>query len=775
MVLPFPLFTFSQSINFSGELIHAASEIKVQNAHLLLINDDHQYTTVSDSGGHFLFKDIHAGEYKFIVSHLNFERLDTTIELVQNIRQTISLQPIANELNELKITALEKNSQVNDMSQVSTHTFSMKFAEKFPAVLEDPGRIAMLFAGVSGGKNDAQNDVTVRGNNPRGNMWRVEELDLHSPNHFTEEGRTGGTVSMISGHIMDKSDFLTAAYPAEYGNAIGGVFDIKLRNGAYDKYVVKTRVSLIGAELFSEGPFSHKASYLVNYRYSTLALVEKMGIDIKGLEAPVFQDFNYKFQFKIGTRSEINLFGVNGWSEVNKEKKNKDDFGTQELLKRDINHYGHIFNGANYHVRINERSRFAIIAGLLNTKYGNEQSIQDSNLVFELRKIDHYNRNVIKLHGYFHNQWTNLTLKSGIMVDQIFFDLNGQKMDDSLQILTTSIREINNTRYYRLYSSAIYTPNPRLTMVAGLHQSYFEVNKRWRIEPRFSVQYNIYKKHFISYGTGLYNKLENLITYYQKVENDNGEVEQPNQNLKFMKSWHNVLAYNFVPNDAIQFSVEAYHQFLYDVPVTDTSGEGKNIFYSAINDRGIINKDRLISDGKGWNYGLDVSFSLFTLNKWLAVVNGSVYSSKYKGSDGVIRNSVWNNNFSIKLITGKEFNLGKKKKDELRIGLNTQLAGGKRYPVIDEAASLLAGQTIYNLEDSYNEKGPLYYRIDVMFTYTRYMPKCEIALRLDIQNATNRTYLVDEEFEAGIGIVQDRRGQILPVLSASFAFDWDRK
>lgn len=159
-----------QSIQFTGSLVDGVSEEIIQNAHLLLINDEHQYNTISDSLGFFNFINIYNGTYKLIISHLNYDRLEKQINITSDQIENIRLNSISNELEELNIVALEKNTQVNEMNQVSTNIFSLKFAQKFPAVLDGSGRIVTLFAGVQGGKNDAQNDVTVRSNNPDGDL-----------------------------------------------------------------------------------------------------------------------------------------------------------------------------------------------------------------------------------------------------------------------------------------------------------------------------------------------------------------------------------------------------------------------------------------------------------------------------------------------------------------------------------------------------------------------------------------------------------------------------
>ena len=532
----------------------------------------------------------------------------------------------------------------------------------------------------------------------------------------------------------------------------------------------------MGAELFSEGPISSKASYLINYRYSTLALIEKMGIDIKGLEAPVFHDLNYKLNFKLKRAGELNLFGVNGWSTVGKEKTGQGSNGNRQVNKREDFQFGHVFNGLSYQVALNEETSFKIATGVLNTQFKSVNQLRDSTGSFFTKSNEAYDKLVLKSHAYFQNKWKTVELKSGILFNQLFFDLSNERKSDSVTVSSTKVSEEGQTRYYQAYSSIKWHPHKKVFLTGGLHALIFELNGNFSIEPRFAFQWRPTKKHTLSYGTGLYSKLENMITYWVRSEDSLGNVQQYNLDLDLMKSVHNVLSYSFTPNEGIEFSVEAYHQYLFNVPVTDTSNNGgRRNLYSAINDKGLVGKGKLISDGVGWNYGGDFSFSVFTKTKFVGKATFSVYNSKYRGSDGVTRNTLWNNNFSLNLIAGKEFKIGKEKKASLQIGANTNLAGGKRYAVIDEAASYEVGEKIYDLDASYKDKGPIYYRIDMLLAYTKQLPRTNVSLRLDVQNVTNRTYLVDQDFDVETGITDDRRGQLLPVLSASFDFEWEKK
>jgi len=140
--------------------------------------------------------------------------------------------------------------------------------------MNDISRMAQNFAGV-GSPSDSSNDIVVRGNSPFGLLWRIEGVDVYNPNHFADGGATGGAISMLNVNTLSNSDFYTSAFPAEYMNAYSGVFDIRLREGNYDKHEFTGQIGINGIEVGVEGPISKKlkASYMASYRYSFLGVL----------------------------------------------------------------------------------------------------------------------------------------------------------------------------------------------------------------------------------------------------------------------------------------------------------------------------------------------------------------------------------------------------------------------------------------------------------------------------------------------------------------------
>ena len=109
-----------------------------------------------------------------------------------------------------------KHKAQNTMAAISSRSFSVEETRRYAGGLDDPGRLASVFAGVSDG-NIESNGIIVRGNNPTGVVYQIEGVDVGNPNHFAGEDLLGGGfVSVLSNHVLRNSDFLTGAFPSEY-------------------------------------------------------------------------------------------------------------------------------------------------------------------------------------------------------------------------------------------------------------------------------------------------------------------------------------------------------------------------------------------------------------------------------------------------------------------------------------------------------------------------------------------------------------------------------
>src|SRR6478735_2866128 len=279
--------------------------------------------TVTDAAGNFRFDYVPVGKVTLIVSYVGYKDnavAGITVNAGKEIVLNINLQERVQVNTDVVVKAnSKKNKPLNDMSLVSARAFTVEETQKYPAAINDPLRMATNFAGVATA-DDGMNQIVIRGNSPTGLLWRMEGIDIPNPNHFSEAGSSGGGISILSSQLLANSDFLTGAFAAEYGNALSGVFDLKLRKGNNEKKEYALQAGLLGLNAAAEGPLSasHKGSWLVNYRYSTLSLLNNMGLDLAE-GTTNFQDLSYNIYLPTKNKGIFTLFGFGGLSSQNQK------------------------------------------------------------------------------------------------------------------------------------------------------------------------------------------------------------------------------------------------------------------------------------------------------------------------------------------------------------------------------------------------------------------------------------------------------------------------
>ena len=254
-------------------------------------------TVITDTLGNFRFADVPVGNQQVIISHIGFKQAsleNIVVNAGKEVVLTVGMESLVRSETEVIVKAnSKKNKPLNEMSAVSARAFSVEETQKYAAAVNDPLRMSTGFPGVLAAE-DGNNDIIIRGNAPTGLLWRMEGVDIPNPNHFSIAAGTGGGISILSAQLLSNSDFITGAFASEYGNALSGVFDLKLRKGNNERKEYTIQAGVLGLNAAAEGPIMpfYKGSYLVNYRYSTLSLLDKMGVPLTN-GTTVFQDLSY--------------------------------------------------------------------------------------------------------------------------------------------------------------------------------------------------------------------------------------------------------------------------------------------------------------------------------------------------------------------------------------------------------------------------------------------------------------------------------------------------
>ncbi|MGZ4049638.1 MAG: TonB-dependent receptor plug domain-containing protein [Bacteroidia bacterium] len=663
----------------------------------------------------------------------------------------------------------EKNKPLNSMSTVSTRTFSVEETQKFAAALNDPARMATSFPGVV--QPGDGNDISIRGNSPNGLLWRMEGVDIPNPNHFSSVGSSGGGISILSAQLLSNSDFSTGAFAAEYGNALSGVFDLKLRKGNNEKREYTIQLGVLGADISTEGPFKkgYDGSYLINYRYSSLLLMKRLGLPI-GDATTNFQDLSFNISLPAKKAGTFGIFGFGGLSYQNTEaKKDSLKWEDDDFTRLNTRFYSNTGAVGLTNTKLFENHSYLKTALVFSgTQNGYSEAKMNSDYdTFTQQYEEKHSQNKISFStSYTKKISVKSNIRTGFIINQLYFNLNQKDLADTT-VLIDKINVKGNTQTAQVFFQWNYKLSPKLTTNVGLHYLQLFLNNTYSLEPRASLKYEISSKHILTFGYGLHSQIQPIGVYFAK-EAVNGNYITPNKNLGLSKAQHFVLGYDFNINDFSHIKTEVYYQALFNIPISTNP----NSTYSILNETDGYTTEPLSNKGLGQNYGLELSYERFLHKDIYYLLSASVFDSKYKAANNYWYNTRYNTNYAGAVTIGKEWTLSEKRKSRI-IGFNikTVYVGGLRYTPIDLPASISAGETKYIDANAFENKNPDYFRMDIRISLKRNYRKLTSTLALDVQNVTNRKNVGGEYFDLKTGQIKyTYQSQIIPLLSFRLEF-----
>lgn len=768
LTLPFLAFSQSQTQTIRGSIKDLNSEFPLPGVNIVLLESDPFIGAVTDLDGRFKLENVPTGRQALLVKYIGYKSQTIPNVLVTSGKEVILnilLEESVEKLNEVVITAdSDKDRPNNEMAKVSARTFSLEEVQRFSGGRNDVARLATNFAGVRAA-DDARNDIIVRGNSPTGVLWRVDGLPIGTTNHFSTLGTTGGPVSALNTNVLRTSDFLTGAFPAEYGNANAAVFDVKFRNGNTENFEFTGQISAFsGAEFMAEGPLNRdkQSSFLVSYRYGIA------GVAATGTSAvPYYQDLSFKLNFGESKLGRFELFGMGGLSSI--------DFLGDEIDENDLfadpsqdafvsNSLGLI--GLNHVLRIDKTSylKSTLGATIMTSGFNQDNFIYDENNEqigkYRATEVDDTENRYTFSSQYNKKFNARFNLRAGLM-SQLFhlkssvYDRDSRveipdNDDDGIPDYFIPTRDIDEyTPLIELYAQGEYKFSDNLSWNLGLHNQYIEYNGANAIEPRTGLSWQFQPQQRLSLAYGLHSQLVPLPILVYEEEVSEGVYERTNNELDFMKSHHFVLAYDYKFADNWRLKAEAYYQRLFSIPIEQNSSS-----YSVLNEGAdfIFNeRGSLVSNGNGDNYGLELTVEKFFSKGYYVLTSFSLYESLYAGSDNIERNTAFNNNYVLNGLFGKEWAVGKNKTNAFTFDTKLTTTGGTPYTPIDlEATRANDGREVYQEDKAFSERYEAYFRWDVKFGFRLNSKKSKISHQffVDLQNVTNRENVFTERYNS---------------------------
>jgi hypothetical protein len=765
---------FTQTVR--GDVVDADTKTKLPGVRIVVVGSEPIIGAVSDANGFFQIQHVPVGRVNFRVSLLGYEELllnQVQVASGKELILNLELKEKIGELKEVVITSdTDKGKPVNEMATVSVRTFNVEETQRYAASFNDPARMAVSFAGVST-SDDASNEIIVRGNSARGMLWRIEGVEIPSPNHFSNgEGGSGGGISILSAQVLGTSDFYTGAFPAEYGNALSGVFDIRFRKGNFAKREYSLQLGILGLQASLEGPFSKKynGSYLINYRYSTLVMLNAIGLPVvDNALVPQFQDISYHIHLPTKKTGNFSIWGLGGLSSAgdiavkdsSRWERRSDRFEDHNEQRVGATGLSHLFLLKNRKTYL--KTVVAVSGDLLGYRLDSLDQNYQAKTAYEDRFVYYNTRANVFLNHKFNAKHM---LRVGAIYSTYFFNLKSSGLDLSSGTTGIFVNENGNTGLQQAYAQWKFRVSDKIDLNTGVHQSFFLLNNKVVVEPRLGLQWRVALRHLINVGAGLHSRIEPVSVYMTRVWNEFG-VSQPNRNLDITKSFHSVAGYEWRLAEQVKLKSEVYYQYLYDVPVDTASGAD----ISVLNFSAGLSRTSFVNEGTGRNYGLEITIEKTFTKNYFFLFTGSLFQSEYTIGDGVWHSTRFNGNYMLNALGGYEFEFGRKKQS--RWGLNARLIwrGGNRYTPIDLEASLQQGREVLQQTAPFSQKVPDYFRVDVSTNLRFNFANWAFSISVEIQNATNRLNINRYIFDPYTDEIRAlKMFGIMPVFNFKFEF-----
>jgi hypothetical protein len=748
-LLILPLFLTAQQYEQTvrGVVVEKNTREPLPGAAVIATSNDRQYGTTTNEKGEFSMNGIPVGRCNISASMLGFTTFVSNNILVYSGKETIleiAMEENVFALGEVTVTSkVDKELPLNRMAVTSARMLSSEEANRYAGTFAgDPARMVAGFAGVIA-SNDTRNDIIIRGNSPAGLLWRLDGFDIPNPNHFGAMGAAGGPISMLNYNQLANSDFYTGAFPAEYGNATSGVFDLRLRNRNNQKHEFMASAGLMGLEAGAEGPLSKKsgASYIINGRYAFFGILDAIGIavDPDHGDVPKYQDVSAKINIplKKGNLSWVTLYGASGIRHNFADFSNiPEGLDVEAQATDETEKYSQIFTGLNYTHRFSastrlenrlsyQRLRDAFSANLIEYPSG--------NVFYDVEKQEYREGRFAYNTTLNHRFSTKSSLKSGIGADVYLSDMyRVEKWDNEIRI------PYDYNKYSTLLKAFVqwqYRLGASFSVIPGVYGHYYALNDDYSIEPRIGVKWEASPMSSFSLGGGLHSQLQHRLIQFYVDETGN----MPNKNLKMSQSWQIVAGYNQKIGEEMHLKTEIYYQCLFNVPVLPSVPQESYLNYGQ-NEEYDSGDMIFVNKGTGHNYGVEMTLEKFFNKHYYFLLTASLYDSKYKAFDKIERRTRFAGNYAFNALFGYEWKTGKRS----LLSVNTKLAyiGGKREVPLNYVLNNInnpddGGRWEFDYTLAYKRQLPAYFRFDLNVNMKTNYKRHSLEWFIEMVNLTN--------------------------------------
>ena len=647
---------YSQNGIIKGKVVEEINNEPIPFSNVIIEGTSIGATT--DIEGNFRIDKLEPGVYNITCSFVGFKTVTIEEIRVDNVKTAI-VNIKMNEDSELlgEVTVQTSSFKSQEESPVSVKSINATEILRSPGGNRDISKVIQTLPGVSSSAS-FRNDIIIRGGAPNENRFYIDGIEVPNINHFATQGSSGGPVGMTNVNLIKSVDFYTGAFPANRGNALSSVMELKQIEGDNEKRTGSVTVGSSDFGLTFNGPISKKSTLLLSARRSYLQLLFKA---LKLPFLPTYNDFQYKQTINFNDKNKLVIMGLGAIDDFSLNKTVNDGITNEDDIKRNdyilgylpVNTQWNYTLGANWtHFSENSYQTIVMSRNMLNNdaiKY--KDNIENpANLILnynsqeienKFRVENTYRKNGWKLNygaGYEFAKYTNSTLNQVV--------INGT----STIIDFDSKLSMNKMSLFSQLSKPFF--KNRILISGGVRTDFNDystkmLNPLEQLSPRLSIAYNLTEKLSLNGNIAKYYQLPSYTTLGYR----NGLGELDNKNVEYISNNHFIAGLKYNPQKFLQITLEGFYKRYYDYPFSIKDSVSLANLGS---DFGVVGNEAVSSISEGRSYGIEFSAQQ-KLNKSIYGILSYTFSkSEFEDKNGTYIPSAWDNRHILNVTIGKK-------------------------------------------------------------------------------------------------------------------------
>lgn len=692
---------------------------------------------MTDFDGNFTFTGIEPGYIELKASSVGFEAYVSNSFLVTRDKPVsidLPLKEMVVGIGDVVVKPSPFRKKLE--SPVSVRIIGIQEIEKSPGGNRDISKVIQSFPGVAS-TPAYRNDVIVRGGGPNENSFYLDEIEIPYLNHFSTQGASGGPVGIINVDFIKELNFYSGAFPASRGNAMSSVLSFRQIDGNDERMKYRATVGASDLGLTIDGPTGENSSLIMSVRRSYLQfLFSAIGLPF----LPTYNDFQFKHKTKISDKGELTVLGIGALDdfELNREA---DDTDYQRYILDFIpvqKQYSYTIGIKYKHFRDNGYDTWIISRNYLNNlqyKYAGNVEL-DSLKIFDYKSGEGENKFRYERNRQFEN---GLRLEYGVSYENALYrNSTFQKLfiGSSVQTINydSSIR-LNQYGAFGQVSKSFFGNGLILSLgirADGLDYTDNMANPLNNLSPRFSLSYNFSELFSFNFNTGRYAQAPPYTT--MGYADEDGTLVNRENGLRYIKSDHIVAGFEYLPDEAIQLTLEGFYKKYSDYPY---SVRDSIPLASRSADFGTFGDEEVLSVSEGRAYGIELLGRLKNFRGTNLVLSYTLVRSEFRGPGTDYIPTSWDNKHLFNLTATRKF------KNNWEAGIKWRFIGGSPYTPwdLEKSSNMMAwdvrGRAYLDFALYNSERLKAFHQLDIRIDKSFFFDRWTLMLYADVQNVYN--------------------------------------